>query len=253
MNPMNAGKTAVGAGLTAMLSIMATVAMIAISPQASSAFPPYHLSDADTADPWWLEWRAGFLRLTRDVGENTWAPGANLRLNLGLPGQMEFVSEFEYAPGDGKYSDAAAGLKWAAGGERASFGVEAQALLPNPGVSGIGVEAVFMMTVRWDDTQAHFNAGGLYSERGKNVERGWEGGAIVEKKTGSLRPGVELFARQTNSEPVQVSIGAGLIISFGLLDIRLGAGAGLTEAAPDFSASLWISGKFPVTQSALGS
>lgn len=247
---MKAGKTAVGGALTVLLSIMTTAAMIAISPRVSSAFPPYHLSDANTADPWWLEWRAGFLRLTRDAGENSWAPGTNIRLNLGLPGQMEFVSEFEYAPGDGKYSDAAAGLKWVSGGERVSFGVETQALLPDPGMSGTGVETVFLMTVRWDDALAHFNAGGLYSERGKDVERGWEGGAILEKKTGSLRPGVEIFARQTNSEPAQVSISAGLIISFGLLDIRFGAGSGLTQAAPDFSASLWITGKFPLAENA---
>jgi len=243
---MNVKKPAVAAGLTALLSTLIAAAMIVINPRVSSAFPPYHLTDADTADPWWLEWRAELLQLTRDAGENSWAPGTLFRLNLGLPGQMEFISEFAYASGDGKYSDAAAGLKWASGGERVSFGVETQALLSDPGVSGTGVETVFLMTVRWDDALAHFNAGGLYSERGKDVERGWEGGAIVEKKMGSLRPGVEIFATQTNSEPAQVSITAGLIISFDLLDIRLGAGAGLTQAAPDFSASLWISGKFPI-------
>jgi hypothetical protein len=244
---MKDGKTAIGSGMTALLSILAVATMIVMNPRVSSAFPPYHLSDADTADPWWLEWRAGLLQLTRDGGGNSWAPGPLFRLNLGLPGQMEFISEFVYASGDGKYSDDAAGLKWASGGKRVSLGVETQALLPDPGMSGTGVETVFLMTVRWDDALAHFNAGGLYSERGRNVERVWEGGAIVEKKTGSLRPGVEIFATQVNSRPAQVSITAGLIISFGLLDIRLGAGAGLTEAAPDFSASLWISGKFPLT------
>lgn len=249
---MKVRKITVGAGMTALLSTLAAATMIVMNPRVSSAFPPYHLSDADTADPWWLEWRAGLLQLTRDGGENSWAPGPNLRLNLGLPGRMEFISEFAYASGDGKYSAAAAGLKWASGGERVSLGVETQALLPDPGASGIGVETVFLMTVRWDDTLAHFNAGGLYSKRGKDVERGWEGGAIVEKKMGSLRPGVELFARQVNSEPAQVSISAGLVIPFGYLDIRFGVGAGLTEAAPDFSASLWISGKFPIAVSESG-
>lgn len=249
---MKARKIAVGGGLTALLSTLIAATMIVVNPRLSSAFPPYHLTDADTADPWWLEWRAGFSRLTRDAGENSWASWPLLRINLGLPGQMEFVSEFAYAPGDGKYSDAAAGLKWVSGGERTSFGVETQALLPDPGVSGTGVETVFLMTVRWDDALAHFNVGGLYSERGKDVGRGWEGGAIVEKKTGSLRPGVEIFARQINSGPAQVSISAGLIIPFGLLDIRIGAGSGLTEAAPDFSASLWITGKFPLTENASG-
>lgn len=74
-------------------------------------FPPYRSTDAETADPWTLEGRLGLFRIERERRENTYASPL-LRFNLGLPGNREFVSEFEYRPDEGKAADAAVGFKW---------------------------------------------------------------------------------------------------------------------------------------------
>lgn len=45
---------------------------------------------------------------------------------------------------------------------------------------------------------------------------------------------------------LQALTGAWLVIKLGRMDLRLGTHVGLTEAAPDFVASFWISGVLPL-------
>jgi hypothetical protein len=53
-----------------------------------------------------------------------------------------------------------------------------------------------------------------------------------------------LPAKQLSGERVQMLAGLGSIADAGLFDIRLGAHAGLTAAAPDLVASVWLSREF---------
>jgi hypothetical protein len=212
------------------------------------AFPPYRSTDAETADPWNLEGRLGLLRYTRDEGENSYASPL-LRINFGLPNRVELTGELEYLPADGRLGDAAAGLKWVPYFHDLSLGIEALALLPVSSEGGAGVESQLLATQRWKPAQVHLNAGGFYDARPNPIEKGWRGGVLGELDIDPFRPGVEFFARQVLTAPVAVQAGAGIIVELGPIDLRTGAHAGLTEAAPDFVASFWIAGKLPLGRS----
>ena len=206
------------------------------------AFPPYRSTDAETADPWDLEGRLGLIRFTRDEGENAYASPL-LRINFGLPQRVELTGEFEYLPVDGRFGDAAAGAKWVPYFHDLSLGIEVLALLPVSRAGGAGVESQLLATQRWAPARLHLNAGGFYDVRPTPVEKGWRAGLLGEFELGSFRPGVELFAKQVFSEPVAVQGGAGVIVKLGPIELRTGAHAGLTDAAPDFVASFWVAGK----------
>ena len=75
------------------------------------AFPPYRSTDADTADPGALEVRLGLVRIAREDQDNRYESPL-LRINLGLPGSFELVSEFAYLPEEERAHDAAVGFKW---------------------------------------------------------------------------------------------------------------------------------------------
>ncbi|HEX6277198.1 MAG TPA: hypothetical protein VFZ53_29355 [Polyangiaceae bacterium] len=206
------------------------------------AFPPYRSTDAETADPWDLEGRLGFIRFTGDEGESIYATPL-VRINFGLPQRVELTGEFEYLPVEGRVGDAAAGAKWVPYFHDLSLGIEVLALLPISSEGGAGVESSLLATQRWEWTRLHLNAGGFYDARPTLVEKGWRAGLLGEIELGRFRPGVELFAKQVVSEPVAIQGGGGVIVKLGPIDLRTGAHAGLTNAAPDFVASFWIAGK----------
>jgi hypothetical protein len=218
-------------------------ALLEVSP--ALAFPPYRSTDAETADPGALEGRLGLIQFTRDEGESS-ITSPLVRINFGLPHRVELSGEFEYLPDEGKVGDAAAGLKWVPYFHDLSLGVEALVLLPISSEGGAGFESQLLATERWEPIKVHLNAGGFYDARPNPLEKGWRASLLGELEVGRFCPGVELFAKQILSEPVVVQGGAGVIVTLGPIDLRTGAHAGLTEAAPDFVASFWIAGKLPL-------
>jgi len=218
-----------------------------LDPLLAYGFPPYRLTDAETADPWTIEGRLGLLRIEREVQQNAYSSPL-LRLNFGLPSNLELVSEFEYRPDEGQVADAAVGFKWIPFMRLLSIGVETLALLPvsSQKDNGAGVESLLLATLRVDALRLHVNAGGFYDARPAESENGWKSGVIVEVQLGRLRPGMEVFAKQVCSRPVQILLGPGLIFDIGPFDVRAGLHVGLTEEAADLTPSLWITRKFPL-------
>ena len=128
-----------------------------------------------------------------------------------------------------------------------SYGIEALALLPTSSDGGAGVEASLLATYRTDRLRVHLNAAGFYDARPADAKSGWKGGVLGEVVFGRVRPGIELFAKQVFGEDTQVLAGVGAIVGVTQqLDVRVGMHAGVTDAAPDVVASLWIAGKVPV-------
>jgi hypothetical protein len=210
----------------------------------AKAFPPYRSTDADTADPYALELRVGLVKVQRE-GTETEVAAPLARLNFGLPRKVELISEFEYRSEDREFRDAALGGKWIPlFSESFSMGVEALALLPvRPGDDVTGVEAQLVATFWSERARTHVNAGGFHDPRGSADEDGWRASVLTEFPRDSWRPGVELAAKQVDGEDADVRAGLGAIFDVGRFDVRAGAHAGLTEAAPDFVVSLWVSTK----------
>jgi len=210
-------------------------------------FPPYRSTDAETADPWTLEGRLGLFRIERERRENAYTSPL-LRFNLGLPGNREFVSEFEYRPDEGKVADAAVGFKWIPLMRSLSVGIETLVLLPvsSPQNKGAGVESLLLTTLRVGAVRVHVNAGGFYDARPAESESGWKSGGIVEVRRGRFRPGVEVFAKQVGGQPIEVQGGPGLILDLGPFDLRIGLHVGLTAEAVNLTPNFWITSKFPL-------
>jgi hypothetical protein len=95
--------------------------------------------------------------------------------------------------------------------------------------------------------QLHLNLGGFYDARPDPIEKGWRASLLGETKLGRFRPGAELFAKHVAWEPVVAQAGLGIIVGLGPIDLRTAAHLGLTTAAPDFTTSLWIAGKLPLS------
>jgi hypothetical protein len=204
------------------------------------AFPPYRSTDADTAEPGQLEVRLGLLLVEREDDDNAYSSPL-LRMNVGLPKNLELITEFEFRADEGRFGDGAAGLKWVPLRRSWSFGVETLALLPvSPEHTGSGVESQLLATFRREDLRIHLNAGGFYDGRPRETEHGWRASTLGELQVGRFRPGLELFAKQVGSESVEVQLGTGVIAQLGPVDIRAGLHAGLTSRAPDFVANLWV-------------
>lgn len=209
-------------------------------------FPPYRSTDAETADPWTLEARLGLFRITREGRHNAYASPL-LRVNLGLPRNLELVSEFEYRPEEGQVADAAIGLKWVPIMQALSLGVETLVLLPvSQKNEGAGIESSLLTTLRVGTLRIHINAGGFYDARSKESESGWKSSSLVEARLGRFRPGVEVFASQVRTRPVQILVGPGVIFDVGPFDLRIGLHVGLSGEAADITPSLWVTSKFPV-------
>ncbi len=212
----------------------------------ASAFPPYRSTDADTADPDTLELRVGLVKLEREKSE-TEVITPSLRANFGLRNKVELISEFEYLPEEGAFGDGAAGFKWVPlFGSTLSMGIETLALLPvRPGDSGVGVESQLLATYWSDEFRLHINAGGFHDPRVSPSEDGWRASLLAEFPREGYRPGVELFAKEIESQPVDVRAGVGLIYDVGSYALRTGLHVGLTKEAPDVSFNLWIATTVP--------
>jgi len=185
------------------------------------------------------------VRLTREAGENSFTT-PSLRLNLGIPAGFEAVSEFEYSATEGQVEDAAVGLKWVPFRARFSFGTEVLALLPISSEGGAGTQALLLATYREAPIRLHLNGGGFYDARPVEEALGWRASLLGELELG--RPGLELFTARVNDEPVQVAVGAGAIVDLNVVDVRAGVHLGISEAAPDLRASLWVARAFPLIE-----
>lgn len=210
-------------------------------------FPPYFLTDADTADPWTLEARLGLLKLGHK-GDETAYSSPLVRFNFGFPHKLELLSEFEFRADQGRVGEAAIGFKWIPLVRALQVGLETLMLLPVSRSGGLGVETSLLTTVQLLPVVLHVNAGGFYDARPAVSESGWKGGMITEVRLGPFRPGAELFLKQKQSEPLQVFIGPGIIVDVGPFDLRTGLHLGLTSASPDLIASFWMTAKFPLYQ-----
>lgn len=82
------------------------------------------------------------------------------------------------------------------------------------------------------------NAGGFYDPRFNQTEKDWRGSALAEFPRGRIRPGVELFAKNTRSKTTRVQAGIGLIAEFERFEVRTGIHFGLSDAAPDVEVSV---------------
>ena len=210
------------------------------------AFPPYRSTDADTADPGALELRLGLVRIAREDQDNTYESPL-LRVNLGLSRSVELVSEIAYLPEDERVSDAAVGFKWIPLRRSFSVGVETLALLPaSSDDDEAGVESQLLATFGENALRLHLNAGGFYDARPTNAEHGWRASVLSEYQWRRFRPGLELFAKQVQSESVRVEAGPGIIVQIGPIDLRTALHVGLTSEAPDLIASFWLSWKWPI-------
>ena len=212
----------------------------------AAAFPPYRSTDADTGDPYTLELRLGLVKADREDGE-TEVAAPLLRANFGLPNKIELISEFEYLPEEDEFGDGAAGIKWIPlFGSEFSFGVETLVLLPiRPGDDGLGVEAQLLTTFWRERFRLHVNAGWVHDARVSPSVDGWRASLLAEFPREGYRPGIELFAKDVENKSTDVRAGVGIIYDIGSFDIRTGLHVGLTDEAPDFSFSLWITTKLP--------
>jgi hypothetical protein len=225
---------------SALVTLVAALGLLCCG--SSWAFPPYRSTDAETAEPFVLEARLGLLRLRRTQSSNSYSVPL-LRLNYGLPRNWEIVTEGEFDASEGKVADAAAGLKWVPWAGTVSFGIEALVLLPVSSEGGAGTETQALMTARILGALLHLNAGGIYDARPAETEKGWRASVLGEAPLGRWRPGLELFNRQFQGGDLEALAGAGMIVGFGPMDLRLGAHVGLTDQAPDLVLNLWVASK----------
>lgn len=211
----------------------------------AAAFPPYRSTDAGTADPWTLEARLGLFRIEREGSETEYLSPL-VRVNLGLPSNLEVVSEFQCRADEEEVDDAALGLKWVPLLGELSAGVETLALLPNAEGNEPGVESLLLLTWRRHRVRIHVNAGGFYDPRPEDTESGWKAGSILEIRFDRFRPGLEVFAKDSNAGEAQVIAGPGLIFDAGVFDVRAGLHFGLTRSAADSSSSFWLTTAIPL-------
>jgi hypothetical protein len=239
---MRTTRAAVAAALLAALTCLSSKAL---------AFPPYRTTDAETAGDDTLEARIGLLRLqVRDSHSTRKTPLS--RINYGIGSHFEVVSELEYAIDEHELDEGALGFKWAKLAEGRGIGVETLLLLPvRSELSGVGVETQLIRTWQQQRSRVHVNAGAFYDPRGTATERGWRASALAEFPRDRLRPGVELFVRDSSTTDTRLQAGIGLIASLPRVEIRTGLHVGLNEAAPDLEASVWLAWKWRVPQGEL--
>ena len=210
------------------------------------AFPPYKTTDAETAGDDTLEARIGLLRLqVRDSHSTRSTPLS--RINYGIGPHFEVISELEYAIDEDELDEGALGFKWAKLENSRGFGVETLILLPvRSDLDGAGIESQVIRTWQQERSLVHVNAGAFYDPRESSTERGWRASALAEFPRDRLRPGVELFVRDSNTADTRMQVGVGLIASLERVEIRTGLHVGLNDAAPDLEASVWLSWKWRV-------
>jgi hypothetical protein len=210
------------------------------------AFPPYRTTDAETAGDETLEARIGLLRIQVEDSHSTRKTPLS-RINYGIGSHFEVISELEYAIDEHQMDEGALGFKWARLGEGRGIGVETLLLLPvRSELDGAGIESQFLRTWQQERSRVHLNAGAFYDPRGTETERGWRASALAEFPRDRLRPGVELFIRDSDTTDTRLQAGVGLIASLPRVEIRSGLHIGLNDAAPDLEASIWLSWKWRV-------
>jgi hypothetical protein len=209
------------------------------------AFPPYKSTDAETAGTHAIEFRLGLLNIEK-TGSDSERQSPLTNLNFGIGPHFEISSELEYLPDGDELGDATVGFKWAAPRrEGLSIGVETLALLPvQSDQHGAGIESQFLVTFGPEQWQVHGNAGFFRDPRGDETERGWRGSILAEFPRDRLRPGVELFVRDSNAVGTQMQLGVGLIASLERVEIRTGLHLGLNDATPDVEGNVWLSWKW---------
>jgi len=222
------------------------VALLLLAAHPVYAFPPYKTTDAETAGDHTLEARIGLLRLqVRDSHSTRTTPLS--RINYGIGPRFEVISELEYAIDEHELDEGALGFKWAKLESGRGFGVETLIVLPvRPELGGSGIESQVIRTWQQDRSRVHVNAGGFYDPRNDVTERGWRASALAEFPRGRLRPGVELFVRDSDTSDTRMQLGVGLIASLERVEIRTGLHVGLNDAAPDIEGSVWLSWKWRV-------
>lgn len=229
-----------------LTSAVAALVFLHLWTPLARGFPPYRSTDAETADPGTVEVRLGVVRVEREDQENAYASPL-LHLNLGLPRNLELISELEYRPDEERIGDAAVGFKWVPLTHSFNVGVETLTLLPTSSrAGGAGVESQLLATLRQNAFRVHLNAGGFYDPRPTQVEYGWRAGIVAEGPKGRSRVGMEIFVKQEHSEPIRIQVGPGIIIDVGPFDVRIAVHVGLTREAPDLRGSLWLTWKWPV-------
>ena len=221
-------------------------ALLLLSAQPLYAFPPYRTTDAETAGDDTLEARIGLLRLqVRDSRSTRRTPLT--RVNYGIGPRFEVISELEYAIDEHELDEGALGFKWAKLENGRGFGVETLVLLPvRSELHGAGVESQVIRTWQRESSRVHVNAGAFYDPRAAATEHGWRASALAEFPRDRLRPGVELFVRDSDLSETRIQAGVGLIASFERVEIRTGLHVGLNDAAPDIEGSVWLSWKWRV-------
>jgi hypothetical protein len=156
------------------------------------------------------------------------------------------VSEFQYRADEEQVDDAAVGLKWVPFLGKLSAGIETLALLPNAEGNEPGIESLLLLTGRRERLRLHLNAGGFYDPRPQEAEHGWKAGSILEIRFDRFRPGLEVFAKDSNAGEAELIAGPGLIFDAGAFDVRAGIHFGITRAAADSSSSFWLTTAIPL-------
>lgn len=220
--------------------------LLFVGSESARAFPPYRTTDAETAGDDTLETRIGLLRLqVRDSHSTRHTPLS--RINYGIGAHFEVISELEYAVDERELDEGALGFKWAKLENGRGFGVETLILLPvRSELDGAGIESQLIRTWSQERSRVHVNAGAFYDPRGASTERGWRASALAEFPRDRLRPGVELFVRDSDTTDTRMQAGVGLIATLERVEIRTGLHVGLNDAAPDLEASMWLSWKWRV-------
>ena len=214
------------------------------------AFPPYRSTDADTAGDGNFELRLGLARVQREdaVGRRS---SPLTRANYGLGPNVELVSELEYSADADELIEGALGLKWARVTDGRGIGVETLALLPvQDGQSGGGIESQLLVSFVDERRQLHVNIGGFYDSRAGETERGWRASVLAEFPRDGFEPGVELFIKDVDGEEARIQAGLGFIKPLRFLELRTSLHVGLSDAAPDIEANLWLAWRWERDQPA---
>jgi hypothetical protein len=229
-----------------LMSALIGAGLVLVGAECAQAFPPYKTTDAETAGDDTLETRIGLLRLqVRDSHGTRRTPLS--RINYGIGPHFEVISELEYAIDERELDEGALGFKWAKLENGRGFGVETLLLLPvRSELDGAGIESQVIRTWQQDRSRVHVNAGAFYDPRGFSTERGWRASALMEFPRDRLRPGLELFVRDSNTTDTRMQAGVGLIATLERVEIRTGLHVGLNDAAPDLEATVWLSWKWRV-------
>jgi len=82
----------------------------------------------------------------------------------------------------------------------------------------------------------------------EGAKRGWRASLLAEFPLERVRPGVELFVKDTRFEDARVQAGVGVIKQFRHFQLRSGVHLGLSDNAPDVEANLWFAWNWSVSK-----